>query len=262
MRPQFLFRRSRPLLQGQARRPSFPVTRPDHILARAVLPTANPSHVPHRLLSSSTPGPDDATPSEVQLAEPDTTDIPFDEPDKPKRRNKILTTSIPKELDSLPVGLDILWTPDENPQDPDTSHSSALPPPEILEEALNNLHIILHPKTQHRAIYTSPAGPPTEPTFALYCPIEGGEYIIDATVRELARRTGSEVVVLDAVQLAAGEWGAFGKCESFGASDRNPIICIEHSREFTSSATEPSPFFLTCATALPTRPFYHNGRRG
>ena len=28
---------------------------------------------------------------------------------------------------------------------------------------------------------------------------------------ELARRTGSEVVVLDAIQLAAGEWGAFGK---------------------------------------------------
>jgi hypothetical protein len=45
----------------------------------------------------------------------------------------------------------------------------------------------------------------------LYCPIEGGEYVIDETVRELARRTGSEVVVLDAVQLAAGEWGHFGK---------------------------------------------------
>lgn len=86
-----------------------------------------------------------------------------------------------------------------------------MPPPEILEEALNNLHITLHPQTQNRAVYASPQGPPTEPTLALYCPIEGGDYVVDATVRELARRTGSEVVVLDAVQLAAGEWGDFGK---------------------------------------------------
>ena len=34
--------------------------------------------------------------------------------------------------------------------------------------------------------------------------------MIDATVRELAKRTGAEVLVLDAVQLAAGEWGEFG----------------------------------------------------
>jgi len=81
----------------------------------------------------------------------------------------------------------------------------------MLEEVLHNLHIVLHPKTQHRSIYASPSGRPVEPTFALFCPIEGGEYIIDATVQELARRMGSDVVVLDAVQLAAGEWGAFGK---------------------------------------------------
>jgi hypothetical protein len=37
--------------------------------------------------------------------------------------------------------------------------------------------------------------------------------VIDETVRELARRTGAEVVILDSVQLAAGEWGHFGKGE-------------------------------------------------
>jgi hypothetical protein len=42
--------------------------------------------------------------------------------------------------------------------------------------------------------------------------------VIDETVRELARRTNSEVVVLDSVQLAAGEWGHFGKGESPGVS--------------------------------------------
>ena len=50
-----------------------------------------------------------------------------------------------------------------------------------------------------------------EPALALYCPIEGGDYVLDETVREMARRTGADVVVLDAVQLAAGECGHFGK---------------------------------------------------
>jgi hypothetical protein len=39
--------------------------------------------------------------------------------------------------------------------------------------------------------------------------------VVDETVRELARRTGAEVVILDSVQLAAGEWGHFGKGEDF-----------------------------------------------
>ncbi|SRR6266851_4901982 len=91
------------------------------------------------------------------------------------------------------------------------SEPSNLPPPEVFEEVLNNLHISLHPQTQHKATYTTPSGPPVEPTLALYCPIEGGNYVIDDTVRELARRTGSDVVVLDAVHMAAGEWGHFGQ---------------------------------------------------
>jgi len=44
--------------------------------------------------------------------------------------------------------------------------------------------------------------------------VEGGEYVLDETVRELARRTGAEVLVIDAVQLAAGEWDHFGKGKS------------------------------------------------
>jgi hypothetical protein len=121
-----------------------------------------------------------------------------------------------KDFDpQLPVGLDILWLPTSDPSsDAGHSQSSGLPPPDILEEALTNLHIALQPQTQHRAIYASSSGLPIEPTLALYCPIEGGEYIIDATVRELARRTGSDVVVLDSIQLAAGEWGHFGKGRS------------------------------------------------
>jgi hypothetical protein len=76
---------------------------------------------------------------------------------------------------------------------------------------LNNACLSLQPQTQHRATYTTSSGPPIEPSLALYCPIEGGNYVIDETVRELARRTGSDVVVLDAVHVAAGEWGHFGQ---------------------------------------------------
>jgi hypothetical protein len=81
----------------------------------------------------------------------------------------------------------------------------------VFEEVLNNVYISLHPQTQHKATYTTQSGPPVEPTLALYCPIEGGDYVVDDTVRELARRTGSDVVVLDAVHMAAGEWGHFGR---------------------------------------------------
>lgn len=174
-----------------------------------------PSSRVHKRLASSQPVIDDQHSDQVLLAASDSppeADPPTDPaPEKPPRRQRVSVTpspSLPKDADDrphLPPGLDILWLPD-SPQDP-----SALPPPELFEEALINLHIALHPQTQHRAAYSSPAGPPIEPTLALYCPVEGGEYVLDETVRELARRTSAEVLVIDSVHLAAGEWGHFGK---------------------------------------------------
>jgi hypothetical protein len=105
------------------------------------------------------------------------------------------------------------------------SEPSTLPPPEVFEEVLNNVYISLHPQTQHKATYATSSGPPVEPTLALYCPIEGGDYVIDDTVRELARRTGSDVVVLDAVHMAAGESGHFGQ-----GTLRLPFQTLERSR--------------------------------
>jgi len=105
------------------------------------------------------------------------------------------------------------------------SESSTLPPPEVFEEVLNNVHISLHPQTQHKA-FSTPSGPPVEPTVALYCPIEGGNYIVDDTVRELARRTGSDVVVLDSVHMAAGEWGHFGQGESRLPFQKTSVLAL------------------------------------
>jgi hypothetical protein len=118
-----------------------------------------------------------------------------------------MAAKVAEYLPHDPNEQNFLWTY----QSLSESESSTLPPLEVFEEALNNVHISLHPQTQHKATYTTPSGPPVEPTLALYCPIEGGNYVIDDTVRELARRTGSDVVVLDAVHMAAGEWGHFGQ---------------------------------------------------
>lgn len=172
--------------------------------------------VQRRLLSSlpSDPSTDPPTPPENSgpVDPPEATENTSDEVDKPRTRRPRITTPIPKDVEpvEIPEGLDLLWSPADEAFDLNASQA-ALPPPEVFEEALHNLHITLHPQTQHRATYASTSGPPVEPTLGLYCPIEGGDYIIDATVRELARRTDAEVLVLDAVQLAAGEWGHFGK---------------------------------------------------
>ena len=122
----------------------------------------------------------------------------------------------PERLE-LPDGLKILWSPTDKDFGKDFDVPTPdLPPPEILEEALDNLLITLHPKNQHRAAYPSrPSGRLVEPTLGLYCPIEGSDNVVDMTVGMLASRTGSEFLVLDAVQLAAGEWGDFGKGNLF-----------------------------------------------
>lgn len=117
-------------------------------------------------------------------------------------------TEVHKDAAPLPSDLtNILWSPDDH----DLSTSSSLPEGALFDDALNNLLITLQPQTQHRAVYPTSSGPPIEPTLAIYCPIEGGDYIIDETVHELARSSGSDVITLDAAQLAAGEWGTFGK---------------------------------------------------
>lgn len=228
MRSQLILRRTRLLIKhpSVSHRALISSTRairyPRKDPARATAPRLS-----KRDSSSATPtvNDNDADRSEerTQLiafgASPDPNEPPSEDADKPKQHRgssvKEPETSSPSL--NLPKGLDILWLPNDAPNIETSadgaSHpsTSALPPPEVLNEALTNLYITLHPQTQHRATYASPSGPPVEPTLALYCPIEGGDYILDATVRELGRQAGAEVVVLDTVHLAAGECGHFGK---------------------------------------------------
>lgn len=223
MRSQALFRRSRSLLNISTRprpRPVLSSSSPllphrrkesSRIISRAKrLSSSATNSSASELINPPPEPPEDG--SGASNGDSNGSGPPAEGSEKPKQRRARVAVTSNKDPEpvQLPDGLDILWTPVEESLESDETHASALPPPEIFDDALNNLLITLHPQTQHRATYASPLGPPTEPTLALYCPIEGGEYVIDATVRELARRSGAEVLVLDAVQLAAGEWGHFG----------------------------------------------------
>lgn len=192
----FILRGSRSLLRPLSARNSVLIP-----YTRSLPPIAGSGR---RWLSSTSENPEPAK------EPPDKHETPAEDSDKSRTRRLRSTSPTSKDTEPMefPEGLNILWSPVDG--DPDLKPSE-LPPPEVFEEALHNLHITLHPQTQHRATYASASGPLVEPTLGLYCPIEGGDYIIDATVHELARRTGAEVLVLDAIHLAAGEWGQFGK---------------------------------------------------
>ncbi|KAE9399307.1 AAA-domain-containing protein [Gymnopus androsaceus JB14] len=141
-----------------------------------------------------------STPSEEPAIASPTS--PPEDPEKSKGKKAVKNSASSQDTIQLPEGLHILWTPDELPSEPLNPGS---------RKPLTIYLFTLHPQTQHRAAYPPPLAPSIEPTLALYCPIEGyGDAVIDSTVVELARQTNSEVLVLDAVQLAAGEWGYFG----------------------------------------------------
>jgi hypothetical protein len=232
MRSQALLRRSKSLLKASAISFRSTARSPHPGRPRKEQTTLRSTVRLNKRLVSSTPLP---PPEDPEAPLPDTPESLPDGTEKPKRTRKSSKDSEPPQL---PPGLDIIWTPDFDPSiNLSQSHSSAIPPDDILDEALHNFHITLHPQTQHRAAYPSPAGPPSEPTFALYCPIEGGDYVVDETVKELARRTNSEVVVLDSVQLAAGEWGHFGKGKLGGYLYGLEFIC-----DFSAANTLQLPF--------------------
>ncbi|KAF8343940.1 uncharacterized protein EI90DRAFT_3027608 [Cantharellus anzutake] len=140
------------------------------------------------------------------------------------KRKLTRSSKVPSETpDSplLPNGVD------HGTSDPSGSFEQSgavgLPPPWLLQEAYENLLLTLHPQIQHRAAYSSGDGGSVEPTLSLYCPIEGGEYVIDATVREIASRARADVVVIDALDLAAGEHGKYGKSASIINFHSNPL---------------------------------------
>ncbi|KAH9901047.1 AAA-domain-containing protein [Cubamyces lactineus] len=239
-----------------------PSTQSAHHLSRRAI--SSETHLNEQTESASSASPPEENPNAADTPPPE------DGEEKTKRRTRVSSV---KETDSVPLpsDLNILWTPEDAADSTSTpaAHSTILPPPEIFNEVLHNLHIVLHPQTQHRAAYASNGSSLVEPTLALYCPIEGGDFVLDATVKEMARQTGADVVVLDAVQLAAGECGHFGKAASVLQLPNNPLQLQSSSREVappisqreneddydeSSSPYVLSPMTVHVMTAVPRRP--------
>lgn len=261
MRAHVLMRRSPSLIKAPSisHRALLSSTRPHRFPRKNTASAFSNPRLTKRSSSSATAAasepPHPEEPSDSLAPEPEPTiieqidsceSLPEEDGDKPRRRTRPL----------LPSGLNILWSPDVDPNvtpPPPTSSTisnSALPPPDVFQEALTNLHITFHPQTQNRAAWPSNSSPLVEPTLALYCPIEGGDYIIDETVRELGRQTGAEVVVLDAVQLAAGECGQFGKGTCMILPQFTSNLNVLHVRSRIGPAAHRKPTSLSFITSI------------
>ena len=65
---------------------------------------------------------------------------------------------------------------------------------------------------------------PPQPIISLYYPHYGCHNIIDSMVKSLACKQGADIVVLDSLELALEEFGAFGKGALFFNTSIFPFI--------------------------------------
>lgn len=190
--------------------------------------------------------------------------------EKPVRRRatRVSSKSTEKENDVAEVSAgsgvlrnnihEILWQPGDTLGNTGDAHEQAiydagLPEPWLLQDAYETLLLALHPQTQHRATYPSTSA--VEPVLGFYSPLEGGEYVIDATIRNLAQRVKADVVVIDAVELTAGEYGRYGKGTNIDLVHDLQclktvvrLICDTISRQSPSNALAQHP---TCDVGAP-----------
>ncbi|KZT60392.1 AAA-domain-containing protein [Calocera cornea HHB12733] len=222
----------------QHRAPS-PARAPFHLSARRATEQPAEATVPE-----PEPEPVEAAqqPAEAPSAEAEEEKAPAREEDKPRRRRTTTTrttTALPGELPPE-YASSHLWLPDAPPTPAPETDSVGLPPPQMLHDALTSLLLCLHPQTQHRSLYPGPGGQSqVEPTLAMYCPMEGGDYVLDATLREVAKRAGAEVVVLDMAQLAAGIHGIFGRSAVGFQLPSNPLH-VTAAASSSQSQSQPS----------------------
>ncbi|KAJ2924745.1 hypothetical protein H1R20_g12360, partial [Candolleomyces eurysporus] len=81
-----------------------------------------------------------------------------------------------------------------------------------VQSELNSLTALAFSKAEKsRSTPESVSDVPSEKCLVLSCPTKEGAHIIDAAVRHVANKQGADVVVLDALELAAGKLGLLGK---------------------------------------------------
>jgi hypothetical protein len=145
------------------------------------------------------------------------------------------TATEPTMLISASLAEKILWSPpfedplrqphDESPSGDAATTSTSPPsfvfPDEILSEARALTSYAFSHAVQmagieaHKSFLDGDdaqnAKPHSQPIISLYYPHHGCHNIIDSMVKSLAHDQGADVVVLDSLELALQEFGAFGK---------------------------------------------------
>lgn len=159
--------------------PSVPSTPFSSSTCRA-LPRSLPPDFPRRAAPFAQAAVDDAhvSPSSARAEVDDAQGTP--ESGKPRKRagrpsgspNK--PPSAPPPTARAAVGPEAIWSGRALGGD----EARALPPDDMLQDALSQLLVTLQPQTQYRAAYTTNGAPLVEPTMALYCPIEGSDVSI------------------------------------------------------------------------------------
>ncbi|KAJ2930112.1 hypothetical protein H1R20_g6979, partial [Candolleomyces eurysporus] len=116
-----------------------------------------------------------------------------------------------------------LWAPEqpttagENPIAMGPSEDSEGTPPVFrftgsVQSKLSSLVALAFSKAEKpRSASVSVSDVPSERCLVLSCPTIEGTHIIDAAVRHVANKQGADVLVLDALELAAGKLGSIGK---------------------------------------------------
>lgn len=81
-----------------------------------------------------------------------------------------------------------------------------------VQSTLNSLVALAFSEAEKpRSAPESVSDVPAEKCLVLSCPTKEGTHIIDAAVRHAASKQGADVLVLDALELAAGKLGSLGK---------------------------------------------------
>ncbi|CAE6460408.1 unnamed protein product [Rhizoctonia solani] len=106
---------------------------------------------------------------------------------------------------------------------------SSLPPTSLIDDAYTQLSLILNSSAAQ-------CDPPEsngldERTVILYCPIEGGESVVDATIQELSRKANATVETLDLVRIISELPGSFWRDAPTSSDDTGDHSDPEKSHE-------------------------------
>ncbi|KAG8708783.1 hypothetical protein FRC11_006183 [Ceratobasidium sp. 423] len=131
---------------------------------------------------------------------------------------------------------EIVETPSVIPGEPQTEYSN-LPPPSLIDDIQTQLSVIFNSSAaQHRGKKSKAGAGTNDLSLVVYCPLEGGESVVDSTVQELARGTNATVQTIDLVQLIGKQPGTYWKNVSTSDMDEEDGSASESEKSSSDSS--------------------------